>query len=390
MNKTVDNFEWDAKEDWSPEDFFAEVTGEKPEGQAKGKPEGDDKPESKPVEEDPFADLEEVEEDEAEDQPKDQQNDQPKDQSKDQPKDNPKETKVDEDDEGDDIYTALAKDLHELGYIPEVKDKFDAAKILDTLEASLEERIDSGVEQVIESWKTQIGDVGAKFIQFTINGGNPNDFFSTLAKQSVDISTERGQELFLRDYLIEQGMDAEDVDAQIELYKENETLEKYAKKYHSKVKSQADAEQQRILAETEARKREREEQIRDFNNNLKKVARDTDHILISGKGGKELGKINFTEVEKRSLVNYITQNTVQKGDRFVSEFTEDFNKIYKEKPEKLLLIAKLLKNDFDLSDFVQSQVSEQIKEVKSNLQRVETKKKTKTKTRTDKPVWEYF
>lgn len=359
-SKTIEplsTFTWDAPEDWTPDDFFNQESKEELDN-TKPPPEEEEEDEEEGPDEVPADEPEEIDE---------------------------VEKKAPE----MDAITALANDLKQMGYLAEVGEKVNATDLLDLVETSLEEKIEAGIEQVIENWKSQIGETGAKFIHYTMSGGDPNEFFSKFYQQSVDISNEIGQEKFLRNYLIEtQGYEKEDVDDLIERYKENDTLEKYAKRFHERVQSERNKEQQALLDQKEAGRREREENMNRFKENLREVARKTDHILVRGKNGSELGRINFTEAEKRSLVNYITNNTVEQNGRYISGFTDKFQKIWREEPDKLLLIAKLFQNDFDLSDFTQNAVSKKIEEVKTNLQRVEKKGKTKTKTGTNRPIWE--
>lgn len=369
MDKTSNvlaDFSWD--DDWTPEQVFEAELKEK---------------EPKKVEpvEDVFKDVEDVESPEEEVEQEDGVDG-----------DTPDESEEEENGEPIDIFTAAAKDLKELGLVGEFEGNLDSQSFLDLIEESIEQRTDSAIEQIIDNWKAQLGELGSDFVRFTMNGGNPEDFLTKLAKPKIDINSEYGQEKFVRDYLrTEQGMDEEDIDDLIDRYKDNETLDKYAKKYYQKVKEKDDRTKEELLEKQEAIRTQRDQAIRAFNERLRQTAKETDSIKIKSKDGEELGEIKFSPVEKRALVSFITQNNIDQGGRYISEFTAAFNEIYQKQPDKLLLIAKLIKNDFDLSDFVKAKATKQVKEIKNNLQRVQTKKTTKGQpSRLDKPVWEIF
>lgn len=370
----LDKFTWDLDDGWSPEDFFKE--GESPSEKLDDKPSDIDKIEEDEKKDIPF--IEEEEEDEFEKEVKEE------------PKEEVAEPEQKEE-EDINVFTAAAKDLQELGFFGEVEDKLDAVSFMERIESTLEDRIDSGIQQIIEEWKEQIGNTGAEFVKFTMNGGNPDDFFKTYSKStlSFDIESDTGQESFLKYYYKEiQGMDDDDIEDLVESHKEGDKLGKYAKQYYKKLAARREAEAQELLESQEAYRERQAAAKREFVNRIRSTVKDTDHMLIRGKNGKELGKIQFTEVEKRSLLNYITQNNIQMGDKYVSQMTSDINKIFREEPDKLVLLAKLLKNDFDLSDLVKNKVTEEVKEIKSNLQRIEKKKKTKPTTVNTRPLWE--
>lgn len=359
------DFSWD--DDWTPEQVFEAELGKTQKDQQEPKEEPKEEPADDPFE-DITADENPIETEEEE------------------------EAEEEESKEDIDIFTATAKDLKELGLVGEFEGKLDAQSFLDLVEESIEQKADSSIEQIIENWKSQLGDLGTEFVRYTMNGGKAEDFLTKLAKPKVDISSEYGQEKFVREFLMtEQGMEQEDVDDLIERYKDNDSLEKYAKKYYQKIKEREDRAKEEILEQQERIRQQRDQAIRAFNERLRETAKATDSIKIKSKTGDELGEITFTPTEKRSLVSYITQNNVEQGGRYISEFTAAFNELYQKQPDKLLLIAKLIKNDFDLSDFVKAKATKQVKEIKNNLQRVQTKKTTKGHpSRLDKPVWEIF
>ena len=65
--------------------------------------------------------------------------------------------------------------------------------------------------------------------------------------------------------------------------------------------------------------------------------------------------------------------------------------MFTEDPERLLLMAKLIKSDFDFSELVEKETTEKTKEVKSELRRASRKPVRKTKkTKRVKNVWEHF
>lgn len=371
--KTVDQldaFSWDNDEDWNPEDFFEE----KPTEEAGKAPDQA----AEPSDAEFLGSVEEEQESEEAEEAEEA------------------DTEVSEEPEEEelDIFTAAAKDLEQLGFFPKVEGKVDEGKFLETLESTIEEKIDTGIEQVIESWKKDLGETGTEFIKFTMNGGKPEDFFTQYSQDQLNfnVDTEWGQKQFLEYYYGKvMGHDEEDVESLIEAHMDGETMEKAAKKFYGKLKSEKDSKKSEFIQKQQELHEARQEAARQRIQQFKDAASKVDHILVRGEGGKELGKVAFTAAEKRALTNYITQNSVQtQNGKYMSEFMADLNKIYQEEPDKLMMLAKIMKSGFDMSDFVKQGVSEETKKVKSNLQRIKTKQKTKTQPRKDRPAWEYF
>lgn len=378
--KTVDQldaFSWDNDEDWNPEDFFENESGE----EAAEKQESEDETEEQPEELSDEDFIEEEQPGELEGQVEESDQDS-------------EEQESGEEEEELDIFTAAAKDLEQLGFFPKVDGKVDEGQFLETLESTIEEKIDTGIEQVIESWKKDLGETGTEFIKFTMNGGKPEDFFTQYSQDQLNfnVDTEWGQKQFLEYYYGKvMGHDEEDVESLIEAHMDGETMEKAAKKFYGKLKSEKDSKKSEFIQKQQELHEARQEAARQRIQQFKDAASKVDHILVRGEGGKELGKVAFTAAEKRALTNYITQNSVQtQNGKYMSEFMADLNKIYQEEPDKLMMLAKIMKSGFDMSDFVKQGVSEETKKVKSNLQRIKTKQKTKTQPRKDRPAWEYF
>src|SRR5690606_12546908 len=77
-------------------------------------------------------------------------------------------------------------------------------------------------------------------------------------------------------------------------------------------------------------------------------------------------------VDKKELTNYITRPTVKVGkNRFITQFQADLGKIFSGKEDNkqsLLLLAKLVKTDFDIKDIVEKTKTKVTKEAKSKLQ----------------------
>jgi hypothetical protein len=260
----------------------------------------------------------------------------------------------------------------------------DAEHLLeDSWEQSLEKEVEATIKDLPDELKQLIkfaskgGDVGellGKMIQTATSGINKNS----------DIDNEDVQVLAVTMELRSQGHDQEYIDAQIEFLKEKDKLEGIAKKSFDRIVA---AQEEETAGQVERQKQAveyRKKQAREYKTNI------TSHINSLD----ETGGLPLSKQDKTVLPTYISEPTVELQDgRVVSEMQADLFKVMADK-DKIVLLAKLLKSDFDFSSIERKKQSQAARGIKDELQRVDKTQRLsnsggETKS-SKKAVWDYL
>lgn len=264
------------------------------------------------------------------------------------------------------FYTTLATELKEKNIFQTVDIPKDA-KITEEQFFELQDtEIENRVEETIADFMQEIGEGdGAAFIKFKKAGGKTSEFFSVYAQSAeipdVDLKEEAGQDAFLKFYYrnVEE-LDEDDILDKLEWLKESGKKAKLAEKYHAKVIEADDKRKAALQVKAEADLKKTEDNKKAFITEVKTILETNDQI----------GVFSITKNDKKELGDYITKPTVKiNGGRYMTQLQADINKVFaKENREKLLILAKLLKNDFDVSDLVKDVKTKVTKETRSTLQ----------------------
>lgn len=243
----------------------------------------------------------------------------------------------------------------------------DAENLIeDSWEAALEKEVESTIKELPDELKQLIkfaskgGDVGellGKMVQHATSGINKNS----------DISNEDVQVLAVTMDLRNQGYDQEYIDDQIEFLKEKDKLEGIAKKSFDKIVAEQEAET--------AGQVERQKQVIETK---KKAAREyKTNITTHINSLEEAGGLPISKQDKTILPTYISEPTVELQDgRLVSEMQADLFKVMADK-DKIVLLAKLLKSDFDFSAIERKKQTAASRGIRDEIQRAD---KTQTIT----------
>lgn len=231
-------------------------------------------------------------------------------------------------------YKAIVDYLVESGKFNEFEGREDLEEISEEdyttiLQKQIEYQVENRYREVIDS----TGDVGKYIIEYTKNGGNPQDIVSLFREQrdiqSLDISTEDGQEEAIRAYLEFQGEEDSDIEDFIETAKDKgkEYFKSVAEKRHKKLleinKQQIDAS----IEEQKEYKRQQEENAKQFNSNVRSLIHKNE---------------NLSQGEKKQLEKFMLSHDVQTKDgrRYTGLYAKliEFNN----DPEKLIKLANFL------------------------------------------------
>jgi hypothetical protein len=253
------------------------------------------------------------------------------------------------------------------------------------LEDSWEAALEKEVEETIKELPIEI----KQLIKFASQGGDVRALLNKMAQQSTvglsknsDIEKEEIQILAVTTDLQKQGYDQEYIDTQIEFLKEKQKLESVAKKAFDKI-----VEEQETEAENEVQSQKQ------FIANKKKQAREYRSNITSHINNlEEVNGLPLSKQDKTILPSYISEPSVELQDgRLVSEMQADLFKVMADK-DKIVLLAKLLKSDFDFSAIERKKQTQVAREIKGEIQRADKKGNITTTSGGHKPqkkaVWD--
>jgi hypothetical protein len=201
-----------------------------------------------------------------------------------------------------------------------------------------------------------------EFIKFKIKGGSTQDFFNSYSKSSEiglgDIKDEDYQDALIRRQLQKEGWDKEDIEDRLEYLTESNKKSKFAERYHQKLAQEIEEDKQALLEQTELQKQRVKEQEDNFKGSIKKTLDESEDF----KG------IKISPEEKNTILNFLTKKD-QKIDnnKSITGFQKTLSEAFND-PNKVVLIAKLLRDDFDFSTIEKSAVTKKTKQVRKNIE----------------------
>ena len=230
------------------------------------------------------------------------------------------------------------------------------------LEDSWEKALEAEVEATIKDLPQDIKDL----IKFASKGGNVGELLGKMVQHATsgitknsDISNEDVQVLAVTMDLKNQGYDQEYINDQIEFLKEKDKLEGIAKKSYDKIIAEQEAETAGQVQRQKETVELRKKQAREYKSNI------TTHINAL----EETNGLPLSKQDKLSLPTYISEPNVELQDgRFVSEMQADLFKVMADK-DKIVLLAKLLKTDFDFSAIERKKQTAAARGIKEEIQR---------------------
>jgi hypothetical protein len=205
-------------------------------------------------------------------------------------------------------------------------------------------------------------------IKFASKGGDVNQLLAKMATQAVsginknsDISSEEVQVAAISADLFNQGYDQEYIDSQIEFLKDSNKLEAIATKAFNKIVAKQEQETESEVTQAKLIQENRKKQAREYRSTI------TSHINTLS----EVGGLPISKQDRSVLPSYISEPNVELQDgRVVSEMQADLFKVMADK-DKITLLAKLLKSDFDFSAIARKQQTAATRDIKSKVENAE-------------------
>jgi hypothetical protein len=286
----------------------------------------------------------------------------------------------DEDEPQGTQFTALANDLYKLGVFTSDEDEYQEP--ISTAEEFLERFNEEKKKGAIETVNNFIGQFGEDYQQafeaIFVKGVNPKEYFGTynqvVSFAEMDLSDEDNQARVVRQALLDQGFDNEDIDTEIERFKNYGDLESVATKHHKVLvkKEAVKLQQMEVKAEQELQqkaqiKNQYIKNVQDILNDKIK-SKEFDGIPINPTLAGELQ--DFLLVDKWKTPS---GETLTDFDRAILDLKRPENH---EQKVKLGLLMKMLEKDPTLSTIQKTGVTKKSNELFGEVARQVTKVKS--------------
>lgn len=258
-------------------------------------------------------------------------------------------------------YSSVYKLLKEKGVISvdvENETEFDE----ETFAQVIEQEIEAGLDETIKAFMDDLDDDAKAFLKFKKEGGDTKQFFKFYSEVSQIptpvIGDSKSEEKFLKYYYkAYEDLDDEDIEDKIEFLKETGKLSKYAQKYHENVEEEIEQNREEAIKKQQYYQQQQEEQRKQYVKELKHLIDDSDNIK----------DWTITQKDKKVLHSYMTRASVKVSEnQYLTQFQNDLQQVFKDR-EKTILLAKIISNDFDLTDIKEKAKTEIIRETKSKL-----------------------
>lgn len=240
-------------------------------------------------------------------------------------------------------------------------EEIDADKLFELQEEDYEQE----VNKRLVSWAQDELDEDAKaFISFKKNGGKTSEFFSYLENrgdvvEDGDMEDENFQEKVVREQLKNEDWTQEEIDERVIYLKDSDKLEDFSKRYKKRLDEKLSKDEKKLQAQLEQRKAQDLENQKQYIDSIKDTLGKT----------TEVNGFKIPEKSKRKILDYITKPTYKmQGGNKITEMQKAISESFKD-PEKLILLANLYMNDFDLSSFERDIKTKQTTKFKKQLEK---------------------
>lgn len=281
-------------------------------------------------------------------------------------------------------WSSIYKELKSKGVISiDVEDEssIDAERFIEIQEEEIEARLD----ETIQAFMNQLDEDGKAFLRFKKEGGDTKDFFKVYAEISEvpvpEYDNEKSQEKFLRYYYSNyEELDDDDIDDKIDWLKESGKLSKYAQKFHEQIEEEGEKAKQEALEKQKRLSYQQEEQ-------RKQLIKDLKQTIDSS---SEIKSWAITQKDKKELHGYMTKPAVKVGEnQYLTQFQNDLQNAFKDK-SKMILLAKIISSDFDVTDIKEKAKTEVIKETRQKINNQKLNPVTSTKGSRNKGLADFF
>jgi hypothetical protein len=303
----------------------------------------------------------------------------------------PDTTTVDKDKK---FFTALFKEHKEKGLFSDIDIEEDKEIDEDQYFELARKDKEAGADEIVEALFENMDQDAKDFLQFKKAGGSTeaflNNYYATFTPE-LDLTNEdkqvaeSNQKAVVRQYLaqVTGEEDPEEIESQISYLKDQGKLASTAKKHYEKLQQIDENNKKAVMQQAEDRQKKVIESHQEFESKIKDAA---------GKV-KTVGDFSFAKTDMKKLAETIYKPTIKVGkNRYITPLQDKIGKIFSDAdPSKLLLLAKLIDDDFDAKELV---VKATTKETKKAAEVLRNAKSGVTNAieepRTKKQLSDYF
>lgn len=279
-----------------------------------------------------------------------------------------KESVIAEDDE--DFYTNLATELKEKGIFDNIeipKDKkLTEEEFFELQDAEIEARVGETMEAFVED----LDDDAKAFIKHKKKGGSTRDFIETYYGSGIDYdnfdSDDEEQVDSLNRFYVStvEGLKGDDLEDRLQGLKDSGKAKTKSIEWAAKLQKIEAKNKEELAAKVNEANQTKIDNAKKFNaaliDTLDKVS--------------TVGNFTISKEDKKKLATFMTKPTVKVGkDHYVPalqvKLASILNPKNKESREKLIVLAKLVENDFDISDIIPKVETAIVRKANKLLQR---------------------
>ena len=277
-------------------------------------------------------------------------------------------------------FTALANDLYKLGVFTAEDD--EDQQPISTAEEFLERFNEEKKKGAIETVNNFIGQFGEDYQEafeaIFVKGVNPKDYFGVynqvVSFAEMDLSSEDNQVKVVRQALLDQGFEADDVESEIERFKNYGDLENVATKHHKVLVKKEASKLQQMESKAEQELQQKQAIRNQYISNVQTIlqdkvkAKEFDGIPINPKLASELQDFLLVDKWKTASGENLTD-----FDRVILDMKRPENHAMK---VKVGLLLKMLEKDPTLSTIQKTGVTKKSNQLFGEVARQVEKAKT--------------
>ena len=286
-----------------------------------------------------------------------------------------------EEDDGDNKFTALSNDLFKLGVFNKEEDEEVSINTPEEFLERFNAEKKKGASDIVQNFIGQFGeDYQNAFDSIFVKGVDPKEYFGAYGKvvsfSEMDLSKEQNQVSIMKQALEDQGFEPEDISKEIERLQNYGDLDTVATRHHKVLVKKEAKKLERLDSEAQQVQEQKTEIRNQYINNVQSILSDKvkekefDGIPINSKIANELQ--DFLLVDKWKTP---AGETLTDFDRAILDMKKPENH---EMKVKVGLLMKILEKDPSLSTIQRKGASKQTNVLFGEIARQVTKDKSST------------
>ena len=278
-------------------------------------------------------------------------------------------------------FSSLSKDLLKLGVFTEGDEDEEPITTPEQFLERFNAEKKKGAIDVVNNFIGQFGeDYQQAFDAIFVKGVNPKDYFGTFNNiqsfSEMDLTDESNQVTVIKQALLDQGFEPEDITTEIERFKNYGDLETVATKHHKVLVKKEAAKLQQLEQDKQAQLQQQAQYKQQYAQNVSTVlqdklkAKEFDGIPLNPKLAGELQDFLVTDKYKTN-----SGETLTDFDKTILELKRPENH---EKKVKIALLLKILEKDPTLSTIQKTGITKKSNELFGEVARQATKSSMKS------------